>query len=114
MVRRKERRKFPRRDCLMRCRCEGEGFRFDGYIVDISYGGVGITGTDKLPTQGAELLVTIRLPWKMVKLRSRVVWAKSDTKEPGLAEFGVEFLGTLSERQERLAEFFPKSNTVED
>lgn len=112
MVRQKERRKFPRRDSLMRCRCEGEGFRFDGYIVDISYGGAGITGTEKLPTQGAELLVTIRLPWKMVELRSRVVWAKSDVKEPGVAEFGVRFLDSLRVRQEKLAEFLPKSSTI--
>jgi len=97
----------------MRCRCEGEGFRFDGYIVDISYGGAGITGTKKLPTQGAELLLTIRLPWKMIEPRSRVMWVKSHTKEPGLAEFGVEFLGTSEQRQDKLAEFFPKSNTVE-
>jgi c-di-GMP-binding flagellar brake protein YcgR len=98
----------------MRCRCEGEGFRFNGYIVDISYGGAGIVETKKFPTQGTELLVTIRLPWKMIELRSRVVWVKSDTKEPGLADFGVEFLDTLEQRQEKLAEFFPKSNAVED
>jgi len=96
----------------MRCRCEGEGFRFDGYIVDISYGGAGISGTKKLPAEGAELLMTIRLPGKVIELRSIVVWARSDVKEPGVAEFGVKFLDSLRVRQEKLAEFFPKSNTI--
>jgi hypothetical protein len=98
----------------MRCRCEGEGFKFNGYIVDISYGGSGITGTEKLPKQGAELLGKIRLPGKVIELRSRVVWVNSDRKKRALADFGVEFLGTLERRTEKLAEFFPQSNTVED
>jgi len=37
---------------------------------------------------------------------------KSDVKEPVLADFGVEFLDTLHERQEKLADFFPKSNAI--
>ena len=114
MSRQKERRKFRRRDCLLRCRCEGKGFRFDGYIVNLSYGGAGINGTEKLPSLGTELLVTLGHTWKNLQLRSRVVWAKSDTKEPGLANFGVEFLDSLYVRQEKLAYFFPKCNTFED
>ena len=114
MVRQMERREFPRRDCMMHCRCEGEHFRFNGHIIDISYGGAGITATKKLSAQGAELLVTILLPWKRIELRSKVVWVKSEAKQRGLADFGVEFLGTLHERQEKLAEFFPKSNTIRD
>ena len=108
MVRQKERRQFPRRDCLMLCTCEGERFRSTGHIVDISHGGAGIVGTKKLPSQGAELLVTMRLPWKTIQLRSKVVWVKSEAKEPGLADFGVEFLDALHVRQEQLAGLFPK------
>jgi c-di-GMP-binding flagellar brake protein YcgR len=97
----------------MRCRCEGAGFKINGFIVDISYGGAGIVENKELPAQGTELLLTIRLPGKIVELRSRVVWTKLDTKEPGLADFGVEFLDSLQVRQEKLAQFFPQSNTIE-
>ena len=110
----KERREFHRRDCLMLCSCEGGGLRVEGHIVDISYGGAGIVVTKDLPTKDTELLLTTRLPWMMVELRSNVVRVKSGAKERGLAEFGVEFLGTLNERQEKLAYFFPKCNTFED
>ena len=113
MVRQKERREFHRRDCLMLCRCEGERFRSNGHIVDISYGGAGIGGTKKLPAQDAELLVKILLPWKRIELLSKVVWVKSTSNASALADFGVEFLDTLSERQDKLAEFFPKSDTSE-
>lgn len=99
MARQKERREFPRMDCLILCRCEGERFRFNGHIVNLSHGGAGIVGTDKLPPEGTELLVTIRLLGKTIELRSRVVRVKSKAKEPGLAKFGVEFLDTLQERQ---------------
>ena len=114
MARRRERRKFHRCDCLLLCPLEGERFRFDGHIVDISYGGAGIRGTKKLPAEGTELLVTIRLLLKTIELPSRVVWVKTDAKEPGLADFGVGFLDTPDERQNKLEEFFPKSNKVED
>ena len=107
MGRQKERREFPRRDCLMVCRCEGEGFRSDGRIINISHGGAGIAGTNKVPAQGAESLVTILLSWKKIELRSKVVWVKS-AKEPGLADFGVEFLDSLTERQDKLVDFIPK------
>jgi c-di-GMP-binding flagellar brake protein YcgR len=113
MVHQKERREFHRHDCLMLCRCEGDRFRSHGYIVDISYGGAGKVGTKKLPIEGTKLLVKILLPGKKIELRSRVVWVKSAAKEPGLAEFGVEFLDTLQERQEQLADFFPKYHTIE-
>jgi len=93
--------------------CEGEGLRVNGYIVNLSCGGAGIMGTRKLPVEGTELLVTLRHPWNTIKLRSRVAWVKSAAKEPGLAEFGVEFLDSLGERQEQLAAFFPKPNTIE-
>jgi hypothetical protein len=53
-------------------------------------------------------VVTILPSWKKNELRSKVVWVKSEAREPGLADFGVEFLDTLSERQDKLAEFFPK------
>ena len=70
MARQKERRKFPRRDCLMLCSCEEESLR--GFIVDLSYGGAGIVGTKKLPAKGTELLLTTRHTWKAAELRSRV------------------------------------------
>jgi hypothetical protein len=56
----------------------------------------------------------ILLPWKTIELRSRVVWVKPAAEKKGTADFGVEFLDTLSERQEKLADFLPQSNAVED
>ncbi len=96
----------------MRCRCEGEDYHFSGHVVDISFGGAGISGTKPWPAEGTDLLVLILLPWRKIELPSRVVWTKSRTKKRGLADFGVEFLGSLSERQNKLAEFFPKANTL--
>ena len=113
MARQKERREFPRRDCMMICRCEGKGFRSNGNIIDISYGGAGIVGTKKLPAEGAELLVKILLPGSSIELRSRVAWVKSKANKQGLADFGVEFLDSLSERQDKLARFITRSNAVE-
>ena len=97
MARQKERRKFNRRDCMMICRCQGEGYGESGYVVDISYGGAGITGIKKLPEAATELLLTIRLPWSTIEMKSRVVWVKPDPKSSGLSDFGVEFLGSLPE-----------------
>jgi hypothetical protein len=113
MAHKKEKREFLRRDCLMLCRCEAKGFRPQGHITDISCGGAGIVGTKKPPAQGAELLVTLLLPWKRVELPARVAWVKAEATEKGLADLGVEFLDTLSERQDKLAEFLPQTNTVE-
>jgi len=110
--RQKEKRKNRRCDCLLLCPLEGERYQCDGHIVDISYGGAGIRGTEKLPAEGTELLVTISRPWKTIKLRSRVVWVKSAAKKRGLADFGTAFLGTLYERQKQLADFFPEPNTI--
>jgi hypothetical protein len=114
MTLRKERREFLRRDCLMVCRCEGDRFRFNGHIVDVSYGGAGIVETKKLPAQGTELLVTILLPWRRVELPSRVVWVNSEAKRNALADLGVQFLDTLSVRQDELAEFFPHNSVLEE
>ena len=108
MGRQKEKREFPRRDCLMVCRCEGEGYHSNGHIINISHGGAGIAGTNKVPAQGVELVITILLSWKKIELRSKVVWVKSGAKEPGLANFGVEFLDSLTERQDKLEDFIPK------
>lgn len=108
MGRQKERREFARRDCLLVCHCEGEGFRTTGHIVDISYGGAGIAETKKIPAEGTELLLEIRLPGKTIELQSRVMWVKSAANASAIANFGVEFLEPLSERQVKLADFFPK------
>lgn len=110
----KERREFLRRDCLMLCLCEGEDFRFNGHIIDISYGGAGIVSTRKLPTEGAGLLVKIFLPGNTIELPSSVVWAKSKSMKHGLADFGVECLDSFPERQTKLGRFFPQHNAVED
>jgi len=112
MSRQEESREFHRRDCLMLCRCEGGSLRLSGFIVDLSYGGAGIVGTEKLPANGTELLLTTRHNWEAVALQSRVAWVKSG-KGSGLADFGVEFLGTLYERQEQLAGFFQVPDTLE-
>ena len=114
MARRKERRKSARRDCLMLCRCEGDRFRAFGHIVDISLGGAGIVGTKKLPAGGSELQVKILLPGNTTQLPSTVVWVKSKAKNQGLADFGIEFLDRLAERQNKLDRFFPQHNIVED
>jgi c-di-GMP-binding flagellar brake protein YcgR len=97
----------------MGCRCEGDRFRFDGHIVDISYGGAGIVGTKKLPAEGAELQVAILLPGSSIKLTSRVVWVRTKARKLGLADFGIEFLDSLSERQGKLARFVPQHNAIE-
>ena len=112
MGRQNERREFRRRDCLLLCPFKGERFRSDGHIVDISYGGAGISGTKKLPAEGTELTVEIRRPWKTIQLQARVVWVKSAARERGLTDFGTEFLGTLYERQKQLTDFFPEPNTI--
>ena len=109
MARQKERREDVRRDCLLLCRCEGGGRQFNGYIVDISYGGAGIAGVKELPDEGTEMLVKILLPGKRLELQSRVVWVKSKANAPGLADLGVQFLASRTERLNKLAEFFPKS-----
>jgi len=98
---------------MLLCPIEGERFRCDGHIVNLSYGGAGIRGTKKLPAEGTEVLVTIRHPGKTIKLRSRVVWVKSAANASALADFGVEFLGTLYERQQELADFFRLPDTIE-
>jgi hypothetical protein len=110
----KERRKFRRWDCLIPCRFEGEGFSHTGLIVDLSCGGAGIKGTDKLPAQGTELLVEIGLPWNKIQLCSGVVWVKTEGQKRGYSQFRVEFLDTLPERQQKLANFFPKNCVAED
>jgi hypothetical protein len=92
----------------MVCHCEGEGFTCDGHVVDISYGGAGIAKTETLPAQGAELLVKIVVPGKTVELRSRVAWVKSAANMTALADFGVEFMGSLSERKDKLSDFLPE------
>ena len=112
MACRRERREFYRRDCLMRCRCTGTGFRFDGYIVDISFGGAGIVAK-QLPTPSAELLLNMYLPSESIEFPSRTAWTRAKNKKNGLADFGVEFLGSLPERKIKLGRFFPQSNTVE-
>jgi len=114
MIEQKERRKFRRWDCLMSCRCEGEGFSQTGLIVDLSCGGAGIKGANKLPAQGTELLVEIGSSWNKIQLRSRVVWVEPEGQKRGYAQFGVQFLGTLPERQQKLANFFPKNCIAED
>jgi len=114
MTQQKERREFPRRDCLMLCRCEGEGFLSNGHIVNISYGGAGIVGTKQIPVEGTQLLLTILLTGTDIELTSRVVWVSSTAKKLGLADFGVEFLDSLDERQGKLVRFFPQVNSLED
>ena len=114
MIDQKERRKFHHWDCLMPCRCDREGFSQTGLIVDLSCGSAGIKGTDKLPAQGTELLVEIGLSWDRIQLRSRVVWVEPEGQKRGYAQFGVDFLGTLQERQAKLAKFLPKYNIAED
>ena len=114
MTRKRERREFLRRDCLMLCRCEAKGFRPHGHIIDISYGGAGIVGTKQLPAEGAELAVNILLSGSSIKLPARVAWVNSKASKLGLADFGVKFLDALSERQAKLARFFPQVNWVED
>jgi hypothetical protein len=99
---------------MMPCRCLGEGFRVNGYIVNLSYGGAGITGTKKLPPEGLELLVTIRPMKEKIELLSRVVWVDSESEDHGPARFGVEFLGSLELRKEKIRIFFPKYYTSDE
>jgi len=108
MVSRKEKRAFRRWDCMMPCRCVGEGFRVNGFIVNLSYGGAGITGTTKLPQEGSQLSITIRPMKEKIELECRVVWINSRFEEHGPATFGVEFLGSLEERKGKIRSFFPK------
>ena len=91
MVRKEERREFRCWRCVMPCRCEGEGLRLNGFIMNLSYGGAWIVGK-KLPTEGMELLVTIRPRLEKVELRSRVVWGKPQDQETGLGVCAAENL----------------------
>jgi Tfp pilus assembly protein PilZ len=93
---------------MMICRCEAKGYSESGYVVDISYGGAGITGTSKLPEAETELLLTIRLPWSTIEMKSRVVWVKPDTKSSGLSDFGVEFLGSHHDIRSKLSKVIPE------
>jgi hypothetical protein len=54
------------------------------------------------------MLVTIRPTWNRIQLHSRVVWVEPEGQKRGYAQFGVEFLGSLQERQGKLAYFLPK------
>jgi Tfp pilus assembly protein PilZ len=108
MVSQKERRAFRRWDCLMPCRCEGQDLKLEGFIVNLSYGGAGIVTSDELPTEGLELEVTIRPVKEKIQLRSKVVWISAKGTERGPANFGVEFAGSLQERQDKIRTFFPK------
>lgn len=114
MARRRENREFLRRDCLMLCSCEGQHFRSKGHIVDISHGGAGIVGTKNLPAENDRMLVKILLPGSSFELPSRVVWTESKAKKLGPADFGVEFLDKLSDRQSKLSRFLIQRNAVED
>ena len=109
-----ERREFKRRGCLMQCRCQGEHIYFSGQVVNLSFGGAGIAGTNNVPAKGTKLQVEILLPWKTIELRSRVVWVKPVAEKKGTADFGVEFLETLSERQQKLADFLPRRNPIDE
>jgi hypothetical protein len=73
-----------------------------------------VSTADNLPTEGKKLQLEILLPWKTIKLRAKVVWVRPAAEKKVTADFGVEFLDTLSERQEKLADFLPQSNVVED
>ena len=114
MVSQKERRAFRRWDCLMPCRCEGQDRNLEGFIVNLSYGGAGIVTSSELPTEGSEMEVTIRPVNEKVQLRSKVVWISAQGMERGPANFGVEFLGSLQERQDKIRKFFPKYYTDEE
>jgi hypothetical protein len=59
-------------------------------------------------------LVEIGSSWNRIQLRSRVVWVETEGQKQGYAQFRVEFLGTLQERQEELASLFPKYLLAED
>ena len=60
------------------------------------------------------MLVRILLPGTTIELPSKVVWVKSKADKYGLADFGMEFLDSFRERQDKLAKFFPQHNAVED
>ena len=109
MVPQKERRKSRRWDCVLPCRCEADNFRSDGMIVNLSYGGAGITGTDQLPAKTTELLLTIRPLTDKVGLRSKVVWVNPEDQGRGQANFGVEFTESPEETKGKLRRFFPSS-----
>lgn len=114
MVRQKERRTFRRWDCMMPCRCEGQDFSFEGHIVNLSYGGAGLVTATDVPAEGLEMLVTIRPVKERVQLRAKVVWVGNKGLERGPASFGVEFVGTLQERQDKIRTFFPKYYSYEN
>jgi hypothetical protein len=99
---------------MMPCRCVGEGFRDNGYIVNLSYGGAGIAGTKELPAEGQLLTLTIRPMKEKIELLSRVVWVNSQFEDHGPARFGVEFQGSIKARKEKIRIFFPKYYTSEE
>ena len=109
MVRQQERRKSRRWNCVLPCFCEGGEFRSDGMIVNLSYGGAGITGTENLPAENTELLLTIRPRPEKVQLQSRLVWVNPEVQDSQKAQFGVQFTESPQETKERLRSFFPSS-----
>jgi hypothetical protein len=93
----------------MPCRCEGKKLRLNGTVINLSYGGAGIGGTDELPSCGSELMLTLRPSLDAVKLRSRVIWTNPEAQESGRAQFGEEFTEPVQDVKEKLKSFFPSS-----
>ncbi len=107
MVRQEERRRSPRWDCALACLCEGDDFASYGMIVNLSCGGAGISGTEKLPRKNGTLRLTILRLAEEMELPSRVVWVHLQTPGRGKPNFGVEFTASLKETRRKLEAFFP-------
>ena len=111
----KERRKFVRKQFRIPCHFTWEGRTISGVVLNLSYGGLRISGAATVPPDGADIAVTLELSSHyQCTLVAFVV--RSETKSPDGGAFGVEFYGSLEERSEKLTpifgEAFPGNTSV--
>ena len=101
-----KRRRSCCRDCILTCPFEGNELSCPR-LVNWSSGGPGVAGTEGLPTENGQLLLTILRLAKEMELPSRVVWVNPEAPGCGKVSFGVEFEATPEETEKKLGRFFP-------
>lgn len=104
----KDRRKFHRWDCSLRCYCWGEGFEFKAVLTNLSFNGARVYFDKKLPAEGSEIKLAILpedsdVPSEESILKARVVGVYDEGEG-----FGVEFYGKWDERVEILMPVFQR------
>ena len=95
----KDKRKTPRKDCLINANMRIQGPRFNSYILDIGIGGVFIEADTRFPV-GTELLLKFSLPNhpQPILFAGKIVWSTA-------RGFGVNF-DKVSVQQSDMLESF--------